>query len=517
MAADTNTKGLIYVNWKHFKSGTDIRACASEGVEGEHIELTDEVCSRITEGFMLWLCKKTGKKANELKLAVGHDSRISADRISAAVKSAMVKAGASVLDSGLSSTPAMFMICLDNGLDGSVQITASHHPFNRNGLKFFTPESGLEGSDISEILAYCENGDAPEACDGGKVTAVDYMSDYAASLRALICKRINAADYEHPLKGYKIAVDAGNGVGGFYARDVLAPLGADISASRYLEPDGMFPNHIPNPENKQAMASICEATVEGKCDLGLIFDTDVDRAGAVDEKGEEINRNRLIALASAIALEGNEGGTIVTDSTTSLGLKGFIENELGGVHFRYRRGYRNVIDKAVELNAQGINCPLAIETSGHAAMRENHFLDDGAYLVTLILIKFAQLKAQGKSLDSLTSAMKNPAEEAEIRLKLTNEDFRADGEKILADLESYAGKQEGWTIADDNREGIRVYFDGGDWFLLRLSVHDPIMPLNLEAQSEGGCVRAAKALYECVKDGKGIDLSPLTDFIAGEK
>ena len=116
------------MDWKHFKSGTDIRACASEGVEGEHIELTDEVCYKITQGFMLWLCEKTGKKANELKLAVGHDSRISADRISSAVKSAMVDAGASVLDSGLSSTPAMFMICLDEKLDGSVQITASHHP-----------------------------------------------------------------------------------------------------------------------------------------------------------------------------------------------------------------------------------------------------------------------------------------------------------------------------------------------------------------------------------------------------
>ena len=502
------------MDWKHFKSGTDIRACASEGVEGEHIELTDEVCYRITQGFMLWLCEKTGKKANELKLAVGHDSRISADRISSAVKSAMVDAGASVLDSGLSSTPAMFMICLDEKLDGSVQITASHHPFNRNGLKFFTPESGLEGRDISAILAYCENGDAPEKCDGGKVTQIDYMSAYAANLRALICKRINAADYDHPLAGYKIAVDAGNGVGGFYAHNVLAPLGADISASRYLDPDGMFPNHIPNPENKQAMASICEATLEGKCDLGVIFDTDVDRAGAVDEKGVEINRNRLIALASAIALENDPGATIVTDSTTSLGLKSFIEETLGGVHFRYRRGYRNVIDKAVELNNQGISCPLAIETSGHAAMRENHFLDDGAYLVTLIIIKFAQLRAEGKNLDALISKMPMPAEETELRFKLTVPDFKAKGEEILAGLEKYAGTKENWTLADDNREGLRVYLDGGDWFLLRLSVHDPIMPLNLEAQSEGGCRRAANELFGYLKDCDGIDLAPLTEFLA---
>ena len=133
------------------------------------------------------------------------------------------------------------------------------------------------------------------------------------------------------------------------------------------------------------MDSICEAVRESGADLGVIFDTDVDRGGAVDSKGNEINRNRLVAVAAAIALEGNDGGMIVTDSITSSGLKQFIENDLGGKHYRYRRGYKNVIDKALELNAQGINCPLAIETSGHAAMRENYFLDDGAYLCTKLL------------------------------------------------------------------------------------------------------------------------------------
>ena len=99
----------------------------------------------------------------------------------------------------------------------------------------------------------------------------------------------------------------------------------------------------------------------------------------MDRHGKEINRNRLVALASAIALEGNEGGTIVTDSITSDGLKAYIETTLDGVHHRFKRGYKNVINEAIRLNQEGVNCPLAIETSGHAAMRENYFLDDGAY------------------------------------------------------------------------------------------------------------------------------------------
>ena len=111
--------------YKQFKSGTDIRGVAVEGVEGQPVNLTDEVVGKMAKAFLLWLSQKTGKKPSELKLAVGHDSRISADRIRSAVVNAMVDCGAKVLDCGLSSTPSMFMITLDKQLDGSIQITAT--------------------------------------------------------------------------------------------------------------------------------------------------------------------------------------------------------------------------------------------------------------------------------------------------------------------------------------------------------------------------------------------------------
>ncbi len=495
--------------YKQFKSGTDIRGVASEGVEGQNVNLTDDAVASMADGFVLWLSKKAGKPANELTISVGRDSRISGPHIMDITTKRFKACGAKVLCCGLASTPSMFMTTVDLNCDGALQITASHHPFNRNGLKFFTREGGLEGSDIEEILTYAQNGEHPAPADTGSVKEIDYMSDYAKGLCEKIKKEVNAEDYEHPLKGFKIVVDAGNGAGGFYADKVLAVLGADTDGSRYLEPDGMFPNHVPNPEDSTAMASICEAVKESKADLGVIFDTDVDRGGAVDSKGNEINRNRLVAVAAAIALEGNDGGTVVTDSITSSGLKDFIENTLGGKHYRYRRGYKNVIDKAIELNNQGINCPLAIETSGHAAMRENYFLDDGAYLCTKIIIKMAQLRSQGKELDELTSQLKEPAESKEIRFKITEKDFRACGEKIISDLTAYAEKQDGWQVADDNREGIRVSFDkenGDGWFLLRLSVHDPIMPLNIESDSVGGVDLIYSKLYEFLKTTSGLEI-----------
>lgn len=480
---------MLNEQFKIFKSGTDIRGVASEGVEGQSVNLTDEMVYKMADGFVLWLSKKLSKNAKDLTISVGRDSRISGPRIVASVTKAFTDDGVKVLDCGLASTPSMFMTTVDLKCDGALQITASHHPFNRNGLKFFTRDGGLEASDIEEILTYAQENETPEKIGGGTVTPTNYMEQYSKNLRDMICREVNAEDYEHPLKGYKIVVDAGNGAGGFYASKVLEPLGADTTGSRYLDPDGMFPNHVPNPENEEAMQSICEAVKESKADLGVIFDTDVDRGGAVDSSGNEINRNRLVAVASAIALEGNDGGTVVTDSITSSGLKTFIEEDLKGKHYRYRRGYKNVINKALELNAQGINCPLAIETSGHAAMRENYFLDDGAYLCTKIIIKMAQLKQQGKELEDLTATLKEPVESKEIRFKIKEKDFREYGEKVIADLEKYAEAQEGWKIADDNREGIRVYFDKGNgdgWFLLRLSVHDPIMPLNIESDTKGG-------------------------------
>ncbi|MBQ5565278.1 MAG: phosphomannomutase/phosphoglucomutase [Clostridia bacterium] len=500
---------MLKEKWSQLKSGTDIRGVATEGVEGEHVNLTGEACEAIVSAFALWLSDKVGKDCGELTVSVGRDSRISGPYIAEIVTNTLSKYGVKVLNCGLASTPSMFMTTIDLECDGAVQITASHHPFNRNGLKFFTREGGLESEDITALLTLAQESRVPEYKTSGKIEDIDYMTDYSARLRDIIKTEVNAEDYEHPLKGFKIVVDAGNGAGGFYAEKVLAPLGADTNGSRYLDPDGMFPNHVPNPENAEAMKSICEAVLESKADLGVIFDTDVDRGGAVDSSGNEINRNRLVAVASAIALEGNEGGTIVTDSITSDGLKEFIEKTLGGKHHRFKRGYKNVINEAIRLNSEGINCPLAIETSGHAAMRENYFLDDGAYLCTKIIIKMAKLKQEGKTLEEYVSQLKEAKEEKEVRYKITEHDFRTYGESVIEKLNEYALTQEGWTLADDSREGVRVSLDkahGNGWFLLRLSVHDPIMPLNIESNDEGGVAVILEQVNKFISDCGGLKL-----------
>lgn len=501
---------MLSEKYSMLKSGTDIRGIAVDGVEGEYVNLTDDIITEIAYGFLTWLSKKTGKEVKELKVSVGRDVRISGPKIKKLIIDEMIKYGVLVYDFDLASTPSMFMSTVHLSIDGAVEITASHHPFNRNGLKFFTKEGGLNGSDILEILQYAQDGIKPDLCEGGSVEELEYMKYYSKHLRDIICKGINADDYEHPLKGFHIVVDAGNGAGGFYERDVLKPLGADTTGSRFLDPDGMFPNHIPNPENDEAMKSICEAVIESSADLGIIFDTDVDRGGAVDSTGMEINRNRLVALASCIALHDCPGGTVVTDSITSTGLKSFIEDHLGGKHYRYVRGYKNLINKVIELNDDGVDAPLAAETSGHVAMRENYFLDDGAYLCTKIVITMVNLKKEEKSIRDLLSALKEPVESKEIRIKITDKDFRETGNRIIDELTQYAKLKKDWIVADDSREGIRVSFNkenGDGWFLLRLSVHDPILPLNIESDRVGGVkIIEDKILGYLRENASGIEI-----------
>ena len=240
----------------------------------------------------------------------------------------------------------------------------------------------------------------------------------------------------------------------------------------------------------------------------------------MDADGEEINRNRLIALISAILLEEEPGATIVTDSVTSDGLAAFIAAR-GGKHCRYKRGYRNVIDKAKELNAAGINSPLAIETSGHAALKENYFLDDGAYLVTRLLVSLARLAKEGKSISSLIADLPEPAEAAEVRLGFTEEgkkDFKAYGKAAIEAVQKAVPGMAGASLAPDNFEGVRINFDGahGDgWALVRMSLHEPIVPVNFESNRAGGCRIIAQNLLALLAPcAEHVDLSKLRQTAA---
>ena len=471
--------------------------------------MTPDIAKQIGCAFVSWLEKKSGVNANALIIGVGRDSRVSGPDLAMGLIQGIVSAGAKVVDCGMATTPAMFMSIVfpATQFHGSAMITASHLPFNRNGIKFFDADGGLEHDDITEILKLA--GMLNPQHVNYFPEPVDLLTLYADHLREAIIQGINS-DSDKPLEGLKIVVDSGNGASGFFVDKILKPLGADTTGSQFLEPDGMFPNHIPNPENKQAMEAIRNAVLNNKADLGLIFDTDVDRMSAVLSDGSEVNRDAIIAMAAAILAPENPGSTIITDSVTSDRLTYFLEDVLGLKHLCYMRGYKNVINKQKELNAAGTNAPLAMETSGHGALKENYYLDDGAYLAVKLVIALAKARAEGKKLDSLIEKLPPLVEEGEYRFKIKDENFKDYGKSVLKEFKARAEKA-GYKMPE-SYEGVRISFKEGDaqgWMLLRLSLHDPVMPLNIEGARKGDVAKIKAIAKELLAGFDKLDMSCL--------
>ncbi|MBE5905880.1 MAG: phosphomannomutase/phosphoglucomutase [Lachnospiraceae bacterium] len=484
--------------YRRLQNGSDIRGIAMEGIVGEQVNLTQRVAYFIGAAFAEFVAKQKSKAVKDIRVAIGHDSRITAEPLKRAFINGLKAAGVHVTDCHLASTPSLFMATVleDLTYDGTVMMTASHLPYNRNGFKFFTNQGGLEKAHITTILerAYAldEQVDGEFFLEKSADDEYDLLGRYSEHLRMLIKKGVNKSCCEKPLEGLHIVVDAGNGAGGFFATQVLKPLGANISGSQFLEPDGMFPNHIPNPEDKDAMEAIQRATMKHKADLGLIFDTDVDRSAAVFADGTPVSRNAFIAIMAAIIEKEYPGTTIVTDSVTSDELAMFLEQTLGMKHWRFKRGYKNVINEAIRLNKEGMETHLAMETSGHGALKENYFLDDGAYLCVKMVIELAKRHACGEKIESLIQELKYPEDEKEIRFKVKADDFPLYGEQVLKEFKAYCEKTDGFTIVPNNHEGVRVAYQDEQthgWMLLRMSLHDPLLPLNVEAKEKGGVER----------------------------
>ncbi len=498
--------------YRRLRSGSDILGVAS-GTSEAKAALTRDVAERVGYAFALWLAKDLGTTADKLTIAVGRDPRLSGEGLMQAVIHGLTIADCDVLDCGLCATPAMFQTTLmpEAGADGAVMVTAAHHPWHMNGFKLIGRARGLRSLDIDEILEMAHSVELPQRL----VTGLDFLSVYKQMLGDMVRREL-ATDVQCPLLGLHVVVDASSGSGGFYA-DLLEELGAEVTGSINLLPDGHFPSHVPGVEDKAALEALSKAVTANTADVGVLLDAGCDRATLVDETGQPIHKNRLIALIAAILLEESPGATIVTDSVTSTGLQRFI-TEWGGLHYRFKRGYRDVIDEAIRLNDEGIDCPLAIETSGHAAFRENHFLDDGMYLVTRILCEALRLKREGLTLGSLIAELSEPVESLEIRLKILPDDTLEAAQSVIETVLSHTLDNPAWRLAMDNREGVRITLDlGGEtanaWFMLRLSVHDPVMPLNAESDVPGGIKRMLLELYELIKDSDCLDLDPLREAI----
>ena len=392
-------------------------------------------------------------------------------------------------------------------------ITASHLPEDKNGVKFFAKNiGGLSKSNIDELIflaqeearSWYDMGILPPSSGNSGVFCselVDFLPGYKDSLKQAIIREVSDASTSSSshLSDINVVVNPGNGAGYFF-NDILKDLGANVAGSMHLTPDGTFPDFgVPNPEKKEMVEATMRVCEENNADIGVMFDTDADRAGfvlprSISKDGkrsnyEPLSGNRLIALLGVMFSKSSPGCTFVTDSTTSEGLNIFLEDTLGLKHFRYLRGYANVIGKAEELTESGkANAEVAIETSGHCAMQENGYVDDGTYTAVKIIGLLARAKASGKgSLLDLISELYEMPYVKECRVQATDGSLETTTfifEQASQALKELCESSDEWTFDDENLEGVRARLSSGGFFMIRQSLHDPVISVQVESISE---------------------------------
>lgn len=476
---------------------------------------------------------------DEIKICIGVDPRPHGVRLADAFARGIESVdGAKAVYNGLATTPSMSHFCQADLCDGGAMITASHLPEDRNGIKLFTKQGGFTKTDIDTLISgaiqvgnlWHDCGIIPPASGHGAVDCehVNFMPHYRERLQQAIIDEVGADD-EKPLDGLKIVLNAGNGSGAFFAK-ILHDLGADVSNSLYLSPDGTFPSGVPNPENRDMIEETKARCKKCQADIGILFDTDADRSGFILPRGsdyEPLNRNRLIALLSVIFSISSPGCTIVTDSVTSEGLAKFLTDDLGLKHSRYLKGYANVINKAIEIteSSQG-NAEMAIETSGHCAMKENGYLDDGTYTAVKIVGLLARTMKDNErseaSLLDLIASLDEKAEENELRMPVIDGTLAStqslfDQFSSLIEDGASSGKFSDWDLDEDNLEGVRVRIGDGGFFMFRKSLHDPLVSLQVEGDSvEEVRTKVVGPILSMIVEneviGNGLDISVLQEY-----
>lgn len=399
------------------------------------------------------LVMHTGAK----KVAVGMDMRESSPSIKNAVMKGITDQGADVIDIGLATTPMAYFASWNLPVDAAVMVTASHNPAQYNGMKFCL--SGAvpigEGNGMEEIRDLAIAGEFPEAFEKGEVATDETLKgkylDYIAGF------------YKAGAGKKKVVIDFANGMG-IVDKDVYLKFADEIEAVfLFDELDGNFPNHEANPLKTETLEALQQKVVEEKADLGIAYDGDADRVGFVDETGEAVPMDYMIALLAKEVLKKYPGGKILMDLRSSNAVKEVIE-EAGGQVDRSRVGHSLIKKQMRESGAV-----FAGELSGHYFFEENSKAEM-ATLAAMMLLNL--MNDTGKKMSELTTELKRYSHSGEI-----NSDV-ADKDAVMAKLkELYKDGQL------DERDGIRIDFPDW-WFNVRPSNTEPKLRLNLEADTK---------------------------------
>jgi len=426
-------------------------------------DLTDEVARSVGAAFAQ-LMGERGKKT----LAVGRDVRLSSPRIQAALIQGLRDAGANVLDVGEVPTPGLYFAILDLEADGGVMVTGSHNPIEYNGLKLSDGISSLHGPEIKDLRNRI--GSSPASSQRGTVETRSVDKDYMSDLVSRITLK----------RKLRVVVDPGNGSASVPGPAFLRALGCDVDAI-FAEPDGRFPNHMPDPTVPELMRSLQERVLTTGADLGIGFDGDADRVGAVDEKGRLLYGDQLLALYAADVLKSHPGAPIIFEVKCSQGLVEWVKAK-GGKPVMWKAGHSLIKAKMRETKA-----PLGGEMSGHMFFADEFpGYDDSLYAAgRLLRILAAETRPLSAMVDELPQS--RYVSTPELRLDCTDERKFA---IVDAVREHFAARHEVIDI-----DGARVQFGDG-WALIRASNTQPVLVVRFEATSQERLQAIAREVYD---------------------
>jgi phosphomannomutase / phosphoglucomutase len=417
-------------------------------------DIVDDVPYLIGRSFASELRERHGGAAG-LTIAVGRDNRPSSPDLATAVVRGIQEAGVDVIDVGTVPTPVLYYAAVRFETDGAIQITGSHNPPEYNGFKMSIGGRSLYGEAIQKLYRRIQG--AAFTTGSGNHERRDVLPVYIDDVAGRFA----------PERRVKVVVDCGNGTGSLAAVDLLEAMGADV-VPLYCVSDGTFPNHHPDPVVDENLQDLIRVVREEQADVGIAFDGDADRIGAVDEQGGIIRGDILLLLFGLDVLERRgPGQLLIFDVKCSQALPE-VYAQAGGEPIMYKTGHSLIKEKMKETGA-----PLAGELSGHICFADDYFGFDDALYAACRLVDLVARSQQ--PLSARTGAFPAYVSTPEIRVEVPEE------EKFQ--LVDRAVQHFKLTYDVIDVDGARVLFEDG-WGLLRASNTQPVLVLRYEARTQ---------------------------------
>jgi phosphomannomutase/phosphoglucomutase len=389
------------------------------------------------------------------RITLGRDCRLSSPRLHDALLEGLLSTGCEVTDVGVGPTPLLYYSAVHLKADGAVMITGSHNPSEFNGFKTVCGSGTIHGEQIQEVLRIIESRDFETGA--GKRSEFDAATPYVEE----VAKQFQ---FERRIK---VVADAGNGTGGPVMHRLFETLNCEVT-ELFFEMDGHFPNHHPDPTVPANLRDLRAAVLERKADLGIAFDGDADRIGAVDENGDVVYGDMLLLIYGREILTRKPGATFIGEVKCSEVLYDELKR-LGGNPIMYKTGHSLIKAKMKQEHAE-----LAGEMSGHMFFADRYLAFDDALYAACRLIEI--VSKSGKGLSAQLAGLPKMVSTPEIRVDCPDE--------IKFEVVARVAEQFRATHRVIEVDGVRVLFDGG-WGLLRASNTQPVLVMRFEASEKG--------------------------------